>query len=75
MRTTLLYATLVFFLLGASVAHEIAVSPVLTTHKEVVEYRIVQLDKKIGAICSTNYITTTTNGVKSATRKSMDCEE
>ena len=75
MKTTLLYATSVFFLLGTSFAHEIAVSPVSATHKEIVDYRIVQLDKKIGALCTTHYITTTTDGVKSATRKSSDCDE
>jgi hypothetical protein len=75
MKTTLLYATLVFFLFGTSFAHEIAVSPVLTTHRVIEEYRIVQLDKKIGALCRIKYITTTTDGVKGDTRKSSDCEE
>ena len=75
MKSIMLYAIPAFFFLGTSFAHEVAVSPVVTTHKEIVEHRVVQLDNKIGALCSTNYITTTINGVKSATRKSADCEE
>jgi hypothetical protein len=75
MKTILLYATTAFFFLGTSFAHEVAVSPAVTTQKAIVEYRVVQLNKKIGAQCSTNYITTITDGVKGATRKSVDCEE
>ena len=75
MKSILLYATTAFFFLGTSFAHEVAMSPVVTTHKAVFEYRVVQLNKKIGALCSTNYVTTITNGVKSATKKSVDCEE
>jgi hypothetical protein len=40
---------------------------VITIHKEIVEHRVVQLDNKIGALCSTNYTTTTVDGVKIAT--------
>ena len=75
MKTTLLYATSAFFFLGTSFAHEVAVNPIVTTHKSIVEYRVVQLNNKIGIMCSTNYITTITDGVKGTTRKSVDCEE
>ena len=75
MKPILLYATSAFFFLGTSFAHEVAVSPVVTTHKTIVEHRIVQLNNKVGALCSTNYITTIKDGVKGATTKSVDCEE
>ena len=75
MKPIMLYAISAFFFLGTSFAHEVAVSSRITTHKAIVEYRVVQLNSKIGALCSINYITTTTDGVKSATRKSADCEE
>ncbi len=75
MKPIMLYAISAFFFLGTSFAHEVAVSKAITTHKAIVEYRVVQLDEKIGALCSTNYSTTTINGVKSATHKSVDCEE
>ena len=75
MKPIMLYAISAFFFLGTSFAHEVAVSPAVVTHKEIVEHRVVQLDNKIGALCSTNYSTTTTNGVKTATHKSVDCEE
>ena len=64
MKKTLLYATTIFFILGASFAHEVAVSPVVTKHKTIIEHRIVQLDRKLGEMCSTNYTTTETDGVK-----------
>ena len=75
MKPIMLYAISAFFFLGTSFAHEVAVSPVITMHKEIVEHRVVQLDNKIGSLCSSNYITTTINGVKVVTRKSADCEE
>jgi hypothetical protein len=75
MKPIMLYAVSAFFFLGTSFAHEVAVNPVVITHKAIVEYRVVQLNNKLGTLCSTNYITTTTDGKKSATRKSADCEE
>lgn len=75
MKPIIFYALSAFFFLGTSFAHEVAVSPVVAIHKTIVEYRVVQLNNKIGTRCSTNYITTTTDGVKTATRKSADCEE
>jgi hypothetical protein len=75
MKPILLYAISAFFFLGTSFAHEVAMSPVITTHKLIVEHRVVQLNDKTGTLCSTNYTTTTINGVKATTGKSVDCEE
>ena len=75
MKTTLLYATSIFFLLGTSFAHEVATSPVVVTHRLIVEHRIVQLNEKVGARCRTSYITISDDGEKSAQRKSVDCDE
>jgi hypothetical protein len=75
MKPIMLYAISAFFFLGTSFAHEVAISPVVIKHQSIVEYRVVQLNKKLGALCSTNYVTTVTDGVKSATHKSADCDE
>ena len=75
MKTTLLYATTIFFMLGSSFAHEVATSPVVTTHRLIVEHRVVQLSDKTGTECSTSYVTVINDGAKSSSRKSVDCEE
>lgn len=75
MKNTIIYATSAFFLLGTSFAHEVAVTPVVVAHKSIVEHRIVQLNPKIGAMCTTSYVTVTETSGKTTTRKSVDCDE